>query len=94
METAWRREKRNAERQLALTQETIRQALREARTRRAEGPGWHISYAKVGGRRTVDVKGLAAAAAAAGVDVSQFERVGGDGDRLTVKTLGDEDNGE
>ena len=94
METAWRREKRNAERQLATIQETIRQTLREAKTRRAEGPGWHISYGKVGGRRTIDVKGLAAAAAAAGVDVSQFERISPDGDRLTVKTLGDEDHGE
>ena len=94
MEAAWRREKRNAERQLAAVQETIRQALREARTRRAEGPGWYIGYSKVAGRRSFDVKGLAEAARAAGIDVAQFERVGGDGDRLTVKTLGEEDDGE
>jgi hypothetical protein len=98
VERAWRREKKNAERQLALTQESIRQMMREAHTRAAQGSGWSLSYSRVKGRRSLDVKALVEAARAAGVDVSQFERAGPDADRLVVRTLGegggDDDDGE
>lgn len=90
MERAWRREKKNAERQLALTQDGIKQALREARTRSATGSGWTIQYTKTKGRRTIDKAALVAAAIEAGIDVTQFERAGAEADRLTVKVLGGE----
>lgn len=94
MEKAWRREKKNAERQLALTQESIRQTLREARTRAAQGSGWSLSYSRIKGRRSLDVKALVEAAKAAGIDVAQFERTGSDSDRLVVRTLGGEEGGD
>lgn len=94
MEKAWRREKKNAERQLALTQESIRQTLREARTRSAQGSGWSLSYSRIKGRRSLDIKALVEAAKAAGIDVAQFERTGSDSDRLVVRTLGGEEGGD
>jgi hypothetical protein len=93
MERAWRREKKNAERQLALTQDGIKQALREAGTRSAAGSGWSVNYSRTRGRKSLDTKALVAAAIEAGIDVTQFERAGSDADRLTVKVLG-EGNGD
>jgi hypothetical protein len=93
MERAWRREKKNAERQLALTQDGIKQVLREAATRSAAGSGWSISYSRTKGRKSLDTKALVAAAIEAGIDVTQFERAGSDADRLTVKVPG-EGNGD
>lgn len=89
MEKAWRREKKNAERQLALTQEGIKQVLREAATRSATGSGWAIQYTRTKGRKVLDKAALVAAAIEAGIDVTRFERDGADADRLTVKVTGD-----
>ncbi|HEU4762903.1 MAG TPA: hypothetical protein VFS74_11330, partial [Gemmatimonadales bacterium] len=94
-ERAWRREKKTAERNLALAQDAIKQELRAAGSRTASGRGWSISYSKTKGRRTIDKAALVTAAIEAGIDVTQFEREGADADRLTVKVLGEGDgNGD
>jgi hypothetical protein len=90
-ERAWRREKKDAERNLALTQDAIKQELRAAGTRAAQGRGWSISYSRTRGRRQLDKAALVAAAIEAGIDVTRFERDGADADRLTVKVTGDGD---
>lgn len=92
-ERAWRKDKKLAERNLALTQDAIKQELRAAKTRAATGRGWSISYSRTKGRRTIDKAALVAAAIEAGIDVMQFDREGADADRLVVKVLGDDGGG-
>jgi hypothetical protein len=96
-QAAWKREKREAERNLALSCDAIKQVLREAATRTAAGRGWSVSYSRTRGRKQLDTKALIAAAIEAGIDVTKFEKAGADADRLTVRTLGgdgDDDDDE
>lgn len=62
-------------------EESIREILREAGTRRVTGHGFSISYSSVKGRVSVDTK----AAEADGVDLSKYKKEGNPSDRLTIK---------
>lgn len=60
--------------------EAIREFLRLNQVRGHRGDGWSVSWASVKGRTTLDKS----AAEAAGLDLSQYEKTGKPGDRLTV----------
>jgi hypothetical protein len=64
--------------------ESIKELLRQAGTRRAEAMGVRVTWASLRGRPAWDMPALRAAAEAAGLDLSEFERVGEPSDRLTI----------
>jgi len=66
------------------TQREIRERLRAKGLRKIAGEDFGITWSPVKGRPGIDVDALSAAAAAAGVDVSQFKTEGDPSDRLTV----------
>lgn len=62
----------------------IRRSMSEAGTKRFVGNGVSITWSAVKGRPSWDMKGLRAAAEAAGIDLAQFETTGDPSDRLTI----------
>lgn len=71
-------------------QNEIRERLRTKGLRRAAGDDFSIMWSPVKGRQGTNTKALAAAAAAAGIDVTQFETVGDPTDRLTISVQNSE----
>lgn len=65
-------------------EEELRGVLAQAGTRKVAGSDFSVSWAAVKGRPSWDMKGLRAAAEAAGVDLSAFETAGDPSDRLTI----------
>jgi hypothetical protein len=65
-------------------QYVIKERLREKGVRRIVGDGVAVSWVPTKARETVDTEALRDAAAAAGLDIKQYVRVGDAGDRLTV----------
>jgi hypothetical protein len=66
-------------------QHEIKERLRAKGLRRVAGDDFSVTWSPVKGRQGFDVKALSAAAAAAGVDVHEFETTGDPGDRLDVR---------
>ena len=62
----------------------IREMLAAAGTRRLSHDGVEVRWSPVKGRPSFDMKGIREAAAAAGVDLSAFERTGEPTDRLAI----------
>ena len=52
---------------------------------RIAGDGVAVTWSSVKGRGSFDMKGIREAAAAAGIDLAQFETVGDPTDRLTIR---------
>ena len=67
----------------ADAEETAKELMRQAGTRKAKTANWSLSYSSVKGRVSVDIK----AAEAAGVDLSAFKKEGDPSDRLTIKSV-------
>jgi hypothetical protein len=72
---------------LRMVQHRIRERLREKGLRRVAGNGVKVGWSPVAGRTSIDAPRLAAAAAAAGIDISAFEKVGEPSDRLLIQVL-------
>jgi hypothetical protein len=70
---------------LRTIQYEIREQLRARGLRRIRGKDFSITWSPLKGRGSFDVKALKAAAAAAGLDVSEFETAGELTDRLDVR---------
>ena len=68
----------------ALEQE-IKDALATAGVRKMKADGVSVSWSPLAGRSSYDMKGLKAAAEAAGVDLSSFEKAGHPTDRLEIR---------
>jgi hypothetical protein len=68
-------------------QDEIRNKLREAGLRRVATNEIRITWSTVKGRPSLDMPAIRAAAAAAGVDVGQYETVGDPSDRLLIQLL-------
>ena len=66
-------------------QHEIRERLRAKGLRRVAGDDFSVTWVPVKGRQGFDVKALSAAAAAAGVDVSEFETISDPTDRLDIR---------
>jgi hypothetical protein len=66
-------------------QHEIRERLRARELRRVAGDDFSVTWVSVKGRQGFDVKALSAAAAAAGVDVSEFESISDATDRLDIR---------
>ena len=66
-------------------QHEIRERLRAKGLRHVAGDDFSVTWSPVKGRQGFNVKGLSAAAAAAGVDVSKFETVTDPTDRLDIR---------
>lgn len=62
----------------------IRETLRSTGAKRFVGNDVSITWSAVKGRPSWDMKGLRAAAEAAGIDLAQFETTGDPSDRLTI----------
>jgi hypothetical protein len=69
------------------TQDAIRNKLREAELRRVVTNEIRINWSTVKGRPSFDMPAIRAAAAAAGVDIGQYETVGDPSDRLLIQLL-------
>lgn len=69
-----------AERELAVASEDIKEFLRTRNTRRVKGPGFTISYTTIQGRKSLDKEAMKAD----GIDLSLYEREGDPSERLTV----------
>lgn len=65
-------------------EEELRDVLAMAGTRKVTGEDFSVSWAALKGRPSYDMKGIRAAAEAAGVDLSAFETAGDPSDRLTI----------
>jgi hypothetical protein len=72
---------------LRKVQHEIRERLREKGLRRVSGFGVRVSWSPVKGRTSIDLERLRTGAAAAGFDVTPYERVGEFSDRLIIQTL-------
>jgi hypothetical protein len=70
-------------------EDAIKEIMRQAGTRRAEGGGLRITWSALKGRPSWDWPGLRAAAEEAGLDLAQFETVGDPSDRLVISIKGD-----
>jgi hypothetical protein len=70
---------------LRQLQHDIRERLRARGVSRIAGNGVAVTWSSVKGRGSFDMKGIREAAAAAGVDLAQFETVGDPTDRLTIR---------
>jgi hypothetical protein len=70
---------------LRQLQHEIRERLRARGVRRVEGDGVSVVWSAVKGRPSFDMKGIREAAAAAGIDLSRFETVGDQTDRLVIR---------
>jgi hypothetical protein len=70
---------------LREAQTTIKDRLRERGVSRVEDNDVRVTWSQVKGRESYDQKALREAAAAAGVEVEQFSRVGEATDRLTIR---------
>jgi hypothetical protein len=66
-------------------QHEIRERLRAKGLRRVAGDDFSVTWVPVKGRQGFDVKAPSAAAAAAGVDVSEFESISDPTDRLDIR---------
>jgi hypothetical protein len=66
-------------------QHDIRERLRARGVNRIAGDGVAVTWSSVKGRGSFDMKGIREAAAAAGIDLAQFETVGDPTDRLTIR---------
>jgi hypothetical protein len=66
-------------------QHDIRERLRARGVSRIAGDGVAVTWGSVKGRGSFDMKGIREAAAAAGIDLAQFETVGDPTDRLTIR---------
>jgi hypothetical protein len=66
-------------------QHEIRERLRAKGLRRVAADDFSVTWVPVKGRQGFDVKALSAAAAAAGVDVSEFESISDPIDRLDIR---------
>lgn len=78
------------EQEQAELNEQIKERLRAANTKSLVAHGVSINWSPVKGRPSYDMKGLRDAAAAAGVDLAQFETVGLPTDRLTISVGGNQ----
>jgi hypothetical protein len=74
-----------AEAALRASQHEIKERLRAKQLRRVAGSDFSVTWTPVKGRQSFDVKALSAAAAAAGIGVSEFEVAASPGDRLDVR---------
>jgi len=74
-----------AEARLRESQHEIKERLRAKQLRRVDGDDFWVTWTPVKGRQGYDVKALSAAAAAAGIDVDQFETGTTPGERLDVR---------
>jgi hypothetical protein len=72
---------------LRTIQHEIRERLRTKGLRRVSGCGARVSWSPVAGRTSIDLEQLRAGAAAAGFDVTPYERVGEPSDRLVIQTF-------
>jgi hypothetical protein len=70
---------------LRQLQHDIRERLRARGVNRIAGNGVAVTWSSVKGRGSFDMKGIREAAAAAGIDLAQFETVGDSTDRLTIR---------
>jgi hypothetical protein len=70
---------------LRQLQHDIRERLRAHGVSRIVGDGVAVTWGAVKGRQSFDMKGIREAAAAAGIDLAQFETVGDPTDRLTIR---------
>jgi hypothetical protein len=59
--------------------------LRAKGFRKVVGKGFSVIWSPVKGRQSFDMKGIRTAAAAAGIDLSEFETVGEPTDRLVIQ---------
>jgi hypothetical protein len=64
--------------------ESIKEVLKQAGTRRAEGLGVRVTWAALKGRPSWNMPALRAAAEEAGLDLAEFETTGEPSDRLTI----------
>lgn len=69
----------------ATAKEDIKRFLREHDSRGHRGEDWSVTWGTVKGRAGLDVPALEAAAQAAGLDLSPFQKTGDPYDRLVVK---------
>jgi hypothetical protein len=72
---------------LRTIQHEIREHLRTKGLRRVSGCGARVSWSPVAGRTSIDLEQLRAGAAAAGFDVTPYEKVGESSDRLVIQTF-------
>jgi hypothetical protein len=70
---------------LRQLQHDIRERLRARGVNRIAGDGVAVTWSPVKGRESFDMKAIREAAAAAGIDLAQFETVGEPTDRLTIR---------
>ena len=68
-------------------EQSIKDRLREAGTRRADLPGWRVIWSALKGRPSYDMPALREAALKLGLDLGQYETVGNPSDRLDIKRL-------
>lgn len=74
------RREQEAEKEKKQAQERLKEILVEAKTRKAKSPYWSLSWSKINGKKTLDVKAMEAA----GLDLSAYEKIGSPYDRLTI----------
>ena len=80
-----------AERALATqraAQQDIKDRLSANNVRRIDGDGVRLIWSAVKGRPSFDTKAIREAAAAAGIDLTQFETTGAASDRLDIRVAG------
>jgi hypothetical protein len=68
-------------------QNTIRERLRDKGLRRVLGYGTKIIWTPVKGRTSIDLPELCKAAAAAGIDLANYEKAGEFSDRLVIQVI-------
>jgi hypothetical protein len=66
----------------------IKELMRAANVRRAGADGVSVTWSPVKGRPSYDMPAIRAAASAAGVDLTKFERAGEPSDRLVIRAVG------
>jgi len=70
------------------TQQAIKDRLSASNVRRIDSDGVRLVWSAVKGRPSFDTKAIREAAAAAGIDLTQFETTGAASDRLDIRVAG------
>jgi hypothetical protein len=73
---------------LRKVQHEIKETMRAAGVHRVAADGVSVIWSAVKGRPSYDMSAIRTAAAAAGIDINQFETVGAATDRLVIQIAG------